>query len=78
MSREDYRILEGMADAEILEIQSPAVIALNLDMSRPHVSRRLTEFADRGLVEKIANGRYRITDRGRAYLAGELDAGDLE
>ena len=31
-----------------------------------------------GLVERISRGLYRLTDEGRAYLVGELDAADLE
>ncbi|ELZ06916.1 hypothetical protein C480_07812 [Natrialba aegyptia DSM 13077] len=33
---------------------------------------------DAELVDRVDEGLYRITDRGRAYLAGELDAEDLE
>ncbi len=42
--------------------------------------RRLRELAEHGLLEKAEDkrGYYRITDRGRAYLAGELDADELE
>ena len=78
MSRGDYRILEALADPEILTVQSPAVVAYNLDLTRPHVSNRLGAFTRRGLVEKLEDGRYQINDRGRAYLAGDLDAEDLE
>lgn len=78
MSREDFRILEAVGDPEILVVQSPAIIAYNLDMTRPHVSNRLSEFTAHGLVEKIADGRYQMTDRGRAYLEGELPAEELE
>ena len=28
--------------------------------------------------ERISRGLYRLTDEGRAYLDGELDAADLE
>nr|WP_243700388.1 winged helix-turn-helix domain-containing protein [Halorussus pelagicus] len=40
----------------------------------------MPELADHGLLEKVEGkrGYYRITDRGRAYLAGDLDAEDLE
>lgn len=78
MSREDFRILESLDDPDILVIQSPSIISYNLDISRSHVSRRLGEFVDRGLVEKVENGRYRISTQGRDYLAGDLDADDLE
>lgn len=78
MSRDDFRILEALGDPEVLVVQSPAIIAYNLDMTRPHVSNRLSKFTDHGLVEKIEDGRYQISDRGRAYLEGELTADDLE
>lgn len=78
MSREDFRILEAVGDPEILVVQSPAIIAYNLDMTRPHVSNRLSAFTEHGLVEKIENGRYQMSDLGYAYLEGELDAEGLE
>jgi len=71
----DDRILEALEGGLRL---TPAVIAENIDKSRTHVSRRLSELTDYGLVEKPKRGYYEITDRGREYLAGELDANDLE
>lgn len=71
-------------DDRILEILesgfrfTPAVIAENIDKSRTHVSRRLSELTDYGLVEKPKRGYYEITDRGREYLTGEIDASELE
>jgi len=65
MSKSQYRILEALADAEILAVQSPSLIALNLDLSRQHVSRSLSELVERGLVEKVDTGKYRITSAGR-------------
>ncbi|AFO57803.1 PhiH1 repressor-like protein [Natrinema sp. J7-2] len=47
-------------------------------MTRPHVSNRLSAFTEHGLVEKIENGRYQLSDLGHAYLEGQLDADDLE
>lgn len=43
-------------------------------------SRRMSTLAERGLleVEDEEAGYYRISDKGLAYLAGELDAADLE
>lgn len=78
MTRDDLRILEALADPDILEVQSPAIVAYNLDLTRPHVSKRLSEFTDHNLVERVEDGRYRITYRGQAYLAGDLNAEDLE
>lgn len=73
MSREDYRILEALSDPEILIVQSPSIIAYNLDMTRPHVSNRLREFTSRGYTEKIEDGKYMISEQGRAFLEGEFN-----
>lgn len=43
------------------------------------VKRRLDSLEKKGLVETIGDvGYYEITDRGRDYLAGDLDADELE
>ncbi|ELZ27828.1 hypothetical protein C473_16509 [Halorubrum distributum JCM 10247] len=70
----DDRILEALEGGLRL---TPAVIAENIDKSRTHVSRRLSDLTDYGLIEKPKRGYYEITDVGREYLDGELDAGDL-
>ena len=51
-----------------------------LDRSQNTVSRRMNVLSEADLLEKIdeKRGYYRITDRGLAYLHGELDASDLE
>jgi len=71
----DDRILEALESGLRL---TPAVIAENIDRTRQHVSRRLSDLTDHGLVEKPNRGYYEITDRGRAYLSGELGADELE
>jgi len=71
----DDRILEILKGGLRL---TPAVIAENIDKSRTHVSRRLSELTDYGLVEKPKRGYYEITDRGREYLAGDLNADELK
>ena len=71
----DDRILEALEGGLRL---TPAVIAENIDKSRTHVSRRLSDLTDYGLVEKPKRGYYEITERGREYLFGDIDAADLE
>ncbi|WP_418284784.1 winged helix-turn-helix domain-containing protein [Halorubrum sp. DTA46] len=71
----DDRILEALEGGLRL---TPAVIAENIDKSRTHVSRRLSDLTDYGLVDKPKRGYYEITGCGRDYLAGQLDADDLE
>lgn len=57
----------------------PATLALNIPFTREHVARRCKTLAEHGLLERHEETpAYRITDRGRAYLAGDLDAEELE
>jgi DNA-binding PadR family transcriptional regulator len=44
------------------------------------VKRRLPALEENGLIEKVdeKRGYYKITERGRGYLSGDLDAGELE
>ena len=75
MTPMDDRILEVLNAGLIL---SPTIIAYNIDKSREAVGRRLSKLSEAGLIKRIERGRYEITERGRAYLTGELDASDLE
>ena len=70
----DDRILEALESGLRL---TPAVIGENIDRSRQHVTRRLSALTERGFVEKPKRGYYEITNLGREYLAGELDASEL-
>lgn len=79
MTKSDPAILELLDESGIA--LPPTVIAFNVDgVSRPTVQRRVKELAKEGLIRKVSDekGYYEITDRGRAYLAGDLDAEDLE
>ena len=76
MTQGDDRILETLADCEM--ILSPAVIAINTEYSRNYINKRMAVLLKNGLVNRVQDGYYEITDRGRAYLAGDLDAEDLE
>jgi predicted transcriptional regulator len=59
-------------------ILSPSVIAINIDKSRSQVNRRLSSLVDHGLVTRVKRGYYEITADGKAYLAGEVDADQLD
>ena len=72
----DDRIPELLDESGL--VLTPAVIANNLECTRNRASRRGGKLADAGLVEPVDSGYYRITERGRAYLAGELTADGLE
>lgn len=76
MTQADDRILETLASSEL--ILSPAVLAINTDYTRNYVNKRMKKLRESGLVERVDEGYYRITQRGISYLEGELDASDLE
>ena len=76
MNQTDDRILDLLADSDL--ILSPAVIAINLDYTRNWVSRRVSKLEGAGLIESINGSYYRITETGREYLSGEVDAEALE
>jgi len=70
----DERILEAMRDEGNLTPQALDNFGV---CSRSHASVRLSAMAKYGLVERIAQGLYRLTDGGRAFLNEELDASEL-
>ena len=77
--RSDPPILELLDECDLA--LPPAVIHYNIDrVSHPTVKRRIAVMLEHDFVRKVdeRGGYYRITDRGRAYLAGELDVEDLE
>ena len=81
MTAADDRILEFLLnEGNESIIATPAVVEMNLDYQRTHINNRLGKLRGAGLVEYYDKNRgaYRITDRGRAYLAGEIDGEELE
>jgi len=71
----DERILEVLATG--LEL-GPTAIARNIDRHRTGVNRRLSTLTEYGLVNRVDEGCYEITELGERYLAGQLDADTLE
>lgn len=61
-------------------VLSPRIIAENTDWSRQTVREHLMTLRSHGLVEYYdeTGGIYRLSDRGRAYLQGELAVDNLE
>ncbi|MCG1002607.1 MULTISPECIES: winged helix DNA-binding protein [Halobacterium] len=51
-----------------------------VDRERSTFSRRMSKLEERGLLERVGEDTayYQITEKGLAYLGGELSAGDLE
>lgn len=77
MSLADERILEFLSEQGP---RSPTKIVESglVRFTRPHVNKRCQKLESYGLLQNIGNGVYMITDKGEEYLAGELDASELE
>ena len=54
-----------------------AEIGSGMDYSSQHINNRCRKLRDHGLVTNVASGVYSITDTGRDFLTGDLDAGTL-
>jgi len=83
MTGSDDRILEFLAESGAAHNFQGIVnnFADNgEDISYSTVKRRIPKLVDAGLIREIeGKGRYyAITDRGRAYLAGELDVEEID
>lgn len=71
-------------DDEILEYieeegaGSPNLLADVFGGDDEHLRTRCRTLESYGLLRRPAEGIYLITDTGRAYLLGDLDASDLE
>lgn len=76
MNQTDDRILDLLEESELK--LSPAVLAKNLESSRSWVSRRLNRLVEAGLLSVAEVSYYRITEKGRAYLSGDLTADELD
>lgn len=82
MQPADERILEvlrakgNLQPKTITELMTEQ--ATDLEYTSEHVGRRCRALEERGLLSRFGAGVYSITDTGREYLDGELDAGDLD
>jgi Mn-dependent DtxR family transcriptional regulator len=76
MTQADDRILETLESSGLK--LSPRILSVNIDYSRHYVSRRLNKLQEAGLVDKVDDGLYQITQKGSDYLSGSLDADDLQ
>jgi len=81
MTNADDHLLEFLLNEGNREIiATPAVIAENIDFNPGYVRQRVSKLLENELIEyhDEDRGMYKITDRGREYLAGDLDAEELE
>ncbi|GAA0648898.1 winged helix-turn-helix domain-containing protein [Salarchaeum japonicum] len=69
----DDRILEILEDEGPLPVGKLANHKA-IHTSKSTISRRCRKLAEKGLLQKIGNGVYSISDIGLAYLDGEYDA----
>jgi predicted transcriptional regulator len=77
MSPIDYEILLFFEDHEILV--SPKVLGANIEYDRQYTSKRCRKLTQEGILEQDGeSGLYGLSDRGRRFLAGELDAEEFE
>lgn len=70
----DDRILEWVREND--EAGTPKQLKESglIRISQSHIARRCSTLAEHGLLRKIGNGAYVITDEGKAYLDEEYDA----
>jgi len=73
MSIWDDRILEVIRDdPDKVGKVSELLKHDHIKISQSQVSRRCQKLADHGLLRKIGDGVYVITERGEGYLDGEI------
>lgn len=81
MTRSDDAILEFLLNEPSRPVvATPAVIAANIQYTSSTVRKRIRELESNGLVTYFdeEKGLYELTELGRDYLAGRLEASDLE
>ncbi|SDN01893.1 hypothetical protein SAMN05192554_11250 [Haloarchaeobius iranensis] len=61
-------------------VLTPRLISANLDWGRETIREHMLALRDHGLVEYYDEeaGIYQLSQRGRNYLSGDLDAEELE
>lgn len=57
---------------------NPQTFGVHDVASSDYAGDRLPVLGQYGLVEKVSPGLYRLTETGRGYLDGEVDASELE
>jgi len=72
----DYEILLFFEDHDILA--SPKVIASNIDYDRQYVSKRCLNLIEVNLLRKDDSNLYELSDFGRDFLNGNVDAEEIE
>jgi len=73
----DETILEHLREYGPTTLES-LVDRRGIVYSEAYIEERCTTLVGRGRLVTFADGRYRLTERGAAYLNGELDPTELE
>ena len=76
MSPIDYEILLFFEEHDILV--TPKVLGSNIDYDRQYTSKRCRELTEKEILRQDESGLYGLSQKGRQFLAGKLDADDLE
>jgi len=80
MKAADQSILQLLAPPKKLEL-TPSNVARNVGLSRGYTSERLSTLEEHGLVQadrEQGHPYYSISERGQAFLDGELTVDELE
>lgn len=81
MTPVDRDILEMLQNGDERElVLTPGVLAENIDWGRGTVRNHLQKLREHGMVTYYDEERslYQLSERGREYLAGDLDVAELE
>ncbi|USZ68173.1 ArsR family transcriptional regulator [Halorussus salilacus] len=78
VDRDILELLENRGNREL--VLNPRLIAENTDWKRATIREHVRTLYDHDLLEYYdeSGSIYQLSERGRAFLAGELDASDLE
>jgi len=76
ITQADERVLEFLHEKDI--VASPTVIAANIDYTAEYISRRCRKLANMGLLQRVDPSNYRLTDLGRRFLGGDIEAEEVE
>ena len=81
MTRADDAILEFLLNEGNQDlIATPAIVEMNIEFKISTVRGRLRTLHEAGLVEYYdeSRGAYQISEKGKAYLEGNVDESELK
>lgn len=81
MSPVDYKILRffnDLREAPRDMSSTPFVIGHHIDYENNYVGKRCRALTKAGLLERVDEGLYALTDDGERFLDGDLDVDEVE